>query len=355
MKVTFGYQYADFDPDKILKHDGLVDLDKAIHLFHNYPWEKQFEIISKRLDSNISSSYPTIYFYKSETHFLSISASSEQGFLIHYQMDNKFGELFISNDILERPQGISVETIINDFLCDKLQDFLELTDYDIKPTETVHFELRYSKVKIYRPLLWTLAPFIYLLFDYDPIQIIPVILIMSGIIFIATIPRVHLNYTYWKNDFGQQMTYNPNNRTLMIDQKGKKTEISKTLIKSCDYVHTRPLQRAFKEFSYLRIKTENDTFIVTHLTTNTEELLNLLSINFNDIEVFYPKIDFKIESEKERKKRIDFYEKKRAEFLKTYVNWETKRLEEVISKTDQYADYAISAALEILESRKKTN
>jgi hypothetical protein len=355
MKATVGYQYYDSDPEEIQKKETQIDLDQAVELFSSFPWDEQFAGILKRKESDLSSTSPTLYFFETENRFLSISATDDEGFVVHYREGDRLGELFISNNILEKPEGISVEQFIDDFFNDKVEETLELIEFELEPTKEIRYELDYKKSKLYRPLLFMLIPLIYIFFDsYDPALVLPFILSMSGIIFLFTLPNLLLNFSYWKNDSNQSITYNPTKKLLTIQQNNENYEIPKSEIESVELVHTRLSQRAFQEYSYLRFKSGDSAFALTHLTIDPVEILSTLNINFRDIEVFYPNLSLNAETEKEKQERQNYFEQKREEFQQTYSNWETEKLEEVVSRTDHYADYAISAANEILTKRKSS-
>lgn len=356
MKASFGYQYFDFDPDEIKKQEGHIDLKKAVDLFSTFPWDEQFDKVLKREESGLSSTTPALYFYETKENFLSISALDVEGFFIEYRHANRLGEFFISNNILEKPEGISVEQFIDDFFNHRVEQTLELIEVEHKSKEVIDIKLNYNKVKLYRPLLYSLLPFLNLIFyNYEPREIFPIILIMSGIIFIVTLPNLLLNLKYWKNDSNQVISYDPALKIVTLKRNGKTSEILKSEIEYVDFVHPRLSQKAFSDYSYLRISTKHDAFVVTHLTIHPLELLQILNMNFKDMEVYYPKLKLAFETEKEKKRRKHFYEQKRSEFLQTYSDWESDKLEEVIFKTDHYADYARSAATEILEKRKAVN
>lgn len=355
MKATIGYQYFDSDPEEIHKKETPIDFNQAVELFNSFPWDEQFKGVLKREESDISSTTPTLYLHETEKKFLSISATNDDGFLVHYRDDNRLGELFISNNILEKPEGISVEQFISYFFNSKVEETLELFDFDVEPIKEVRYELTYNKSKLYRPLLFMLIPVVYIFFDsYDPALILPIILSMSGVIFLFTLPSLLLNFSYWKNDSNQVIIYDPTKKLLTIQQSNETYKIPKSNIESVELVHPRTSQRAFQEYSYLRFKSGDLSFAVTHLTIDPSELLSTLNINFRDIEVFYPSLNLNAETEKEKQNRQNRFEQKREEFLQTYSNWQTEKLEEVVAKTDHYADYAVSAANEILTKRKSS-
>lgn len=356
MNTIFGYQYFDSDPDEVEKENNPIDLEKAIDLFNTFPWNEQFKGISKREETNLSSTTPTLYFYEATEKFLSVSALSDDGFLVNYRDDDKFGELFISNNILEKPEGISVEQFIDDFFNHKVEETLELYEFEQGSKEAIHYNLNYNKAKLYRPLLFLLLPYLSVFYDdYDPALFLPFLILMSGFIFISILPNLLLNFKYWKNDKDQTIGYDPIQKILTITRKNETYEIPKSEIESFDLVRPRTSQRAFQDYSYLRLKTSDNTFAVTYLLVDPTELLTLLNVNFRDIEVYYPKLDLNLETGKQKEKRQHLYQQKRTEFLQTYSSWETGKLEEVVAKNDHYADYARSAATEILKKRKAVN
>jgi len=353
MKAIVGYQYYDSDPDEIQRKETPIDAIKAVELFNSYPWDEQFEEILKREELNFSSTAPTLYFFKTEDNFLSISATHDEGFSLRYKENNRYGELFITNNILERPEHISVEKFIHDFFNSKIEETLNLFEFEWEEKKEVRYELDYKKSKLYRPLLYMLIPIVCVFLEnHNSALVLPIILSMSGVIFLFTLPVLTLNFSYWKNDSNQTITYNPSQKLLTVKKNEDSFKIRKSEIEMVELVRTRTSQQAFQEYSYLRFKSGELSFAITHLTVHFSELLSVLDINFRNIEVFYPKLKLNSETEKEKQKRQNRFELKREEFLQTYSNWETEKLEEVVSRTDYYADYAVSAANEILKKRR---
>lgn len=344
MKVTFGYQYADFDPDKVIR-TGYVNENKAVELFENFPWEEQFEIISSREDLNLTSTQPTVYFFISDDIFLSISSSSSKGFYIYYRERNQFGEVYVSNDVLNKPIDISVNQLINYFYAGSINKFLELYDLEESPREALTFNLNYPKYKLFIPLALPIGFFIFSYFianDFIPSLIVGILVLL----FIS--PRLYLNITYWNNDFNQKIIIEPS--AFKVEKTNTSYTILKQEIKSCEYIHTPISQRAFDEFAHLKIRTENHVTIVTHMTVDPSHLLNLLKINYTDSEVYYPSL-FK-PSKKQLDAAKEDYRIRKIEFIKKYTTFETEKLEEIISKNHHYTDFAIDAAKEVLSERK---
>ncbi|UII20511.1 hypothetical protein [Fulvivirga ligni] len=352
MPITFGYQYFNFDPEEINEENGTVDFLKAMDLFNAFPWQDQFEGVLKLIESDRSTTAPTIFFFKTDSNYLSISATDDSGFLVHYRCNLKYGELFISNNILERVHGISVEDCISEFYQGELKNLLKLFPLEDEVTDDIEIRLNYNKLNLYTPLLIMIVPVIYLIVDGSHDFFAPIMfLVMSAILFLAILPKLLLNFKYWKNDSEQVIKYNPKSKVLTIDKKGKTLEFQKSQISQVELVRARTAQRPFELYQYLRFTAGDSVFVVTHFTIDPETLLSILNVNFKETEVFYPKLKFNTVTDKEKRRREHLYDVKRKEFLQTCADWETEKLLTVVKQPDHYADYAVSAATEILERR----
>ena len=166
------------------------------------------------------------------------------------------------------------------------------------------------------------------------------------------LPILYLNYQYWRNDVDQVVAVDSSQGLVEI-QKGTQTfHFSIDEVLACDFVNVRPFQKIHREYAYLRIKTASNTFIITHFTVKPEELLNQLRIPYEDIEVFFPSLDYERLSPKQIEKNQAYFERKKREFFDRYSGFQNTELEEIVKNRGQYADYAVAAAYEILSSRK---
>lgn len=353
MKATAGYQYFDSDPEEIKRDDHLIDFQQAVDLFHSFPWDDQFEAIRKISEENYSHTVPSLYFFEKEDRYLAINASDEEGFLINYIRENQIGELFIPNNVLEKPDDISVVQMIREFFDHTIEDTLELFEVEEATDRIITLELTRDKSKVYQPLWFLLLACItFFIPQADLATMLPVFMIALLLIFLFILPRLILEINYWKNDSQQTIQYDLDSQTLTIRRKDEEFVIPRSEIKSIEWVKTRASQTAFQDFTYLRFKFKDHAFAITGFTINPGEFLQMIRKNFRLIEVSYPKIDLYVMTEKKKAKRQQLHDQKKAEFLQKYAEWEDARLEEVVRKTDHYADYAVAAAREILEKRK---
>lgn len=350
MNVIVGYQYADTSPDEVIKKDGRIGLELALRLFQDFPWEDQFELISKRRANQLTSTFPTIFFYRDEKQFLSISASGIDGFTVHFENGDQYGWVFVSNNVLERPEDIMVEGLITDFFEEKIDEVLEL--FERNPLAIPEpWQLSMKPFRWYRPFLYLLLPLLLIFIRLDQPSVAIQLMIGSwAAILVLIFPRLLLNLSYWKNDKDQIIEYHPNKGTLLITNKNESLEVHKSDIKSVDYVHVRASQRAFNDFCYVRLQLAEREIAVTHLTVDPVIFLNLLEVNYHDEEIFFPSLNIHISS----KNSEESNEQKREEFLARYADWDAEQLKEVVSKEDYYTALARSAASEILDQRSQT-
>ena len=355
MDITYGYQFFDFDPEHVEMLKGHVDFEKAIYLFHNFPWDEQFRKLAVREESNSSSLFPGIYFYKTKSHYLVVKARTNDAFIIYYEKDNLWGELYISNSFVDKPADLSVEAVIASFFNSKLHEILNLfPKEEVEDEGKQHFKIRKTKEQLYRPLLFLFIPFIVLFFGPTSGGTVFIFFLGEIAALFLIVPDLYLNWRYWQNDQNQTIEINSSTKRIRLVKGGAVTEFSKNEIESCDLVRVRSSQRAWNDYGYLRLKTANNTFIITHFTAAPEELLYYLQIHFKKCVVFFPAPNFKIVSAKEKQKMQERLDKKKEEFLEIYQHYDSSKLEGIVKNQGEYATYAISAAKEILAKRSSS-
>ncbi|GAB3196009.1 hypothetical protein ABID22_001688 [Pontibacter aydingkolensis] len=212
------------------------------------------------------------------------------------------------------------------------------------------YRIKYGKSILFKPLLFLLImPLLSWLIWSDRLDSIAIVATLA---LAYILPILYLNYQYWRNDVDQVVAVDSSQGLVEI-QKGTQTFLfSIDEVVACDSVNVRPFQKIHREYSYLRIKTASDTFIITHFTIKPEELLSQLRIPYEDIEVFFPSLDYERLSPKQVKKNQAYVERKKREFFDRYSGFQNIELEEIVKNRGQYADYAVAAAYEILSSRK---
>ena len=359
MKVTIGYQYADSDPDEIIKQDGSVEFTEAIDLFHQFPWDQQFEKVARREDENWSYNWPSFYLHKQENHFLEISAKSNDGFSVYYRKENLFGTLFITNDISHLPSNVSVEEFIVFFYENKLEETLEIfdeNDPDADTWESNETQPEIKKKDVFRSLYYLLIPLsltIYFPLGLDLLNLFLTILGIEFVILLVIFPHFYLKWTYWKNHQDLHLQYNTRKKILTVVRAGIKTEIPKHDIIKCEWVRSTEGRGRFQEYSYLKLITGTDSFYITNFTAYHSDLISLLQIHFQTIEVAYPKIPRK--PLKNDIPDTKFHSDKYNEFLVTYASLNDDELKEIIRNDHYYAGYARQAAEELLRRKNLQN
>ena len=356
MSFTFGYQYVDDNPDIIHKHQGLINLEKAISLFESFPWEEQLEKVEIREQNKLSSIYPRVYFYNNRGEYLSIYTNNLDGFIVNYDNNDAYNETYIPNDVTQKPMDVTVERVIELFFKDTLDELLVLYPKNkvLENQDILKFEFGKSKQSLFSPLLFLLIPLFIVILENPSSEKTLNFLIYSELLLLLFLsPLLILNYQYWKNDKKQIVEVDQKNKHIKIVKNNRSILIHRNQVISCDFIHTSPTKRLLREYRYLRIKTSTDTFIITHLTVDPEIVINALSIHYKEEEVFYPNIVRKISSEKQESRIKEGFIKNKKEFLERFSEYENEQLYQIINNPDTYADYAIAAANEILKERKK--
>lgn len=212
------------------------------------------------------------------------------------------------------------------------------------------YRIRYGKSILFKPLLFIpiMTILSWLLWPDKPDSII----IMATLALAYILPILYLNYQYWSNDVDQIVVVDTSQGVVEIIKRTHTFQFFIDDVVACDFVNVRPFQKILREHAYLRIKTAGDTFIITHLTVKPEELLGQLRIPYEDIEVFFPSLDYERISPKQKEKNQAYFEKKKGEFLDRYSELQSIELEEIVKNRGRYADYAVAAAYEVLKNRK---
>ena len=352
MKITFGYQLSDFDPEISEKKELDLDAKDAVELYKNFSWDEEFETLAERVENGLQHTMPSIQFFKSDKEFLSISASSHSHYEILYLKDEQLKNVTIAENEIEPTKTQSVELFITAFFENRLSEVLNYNQLGLDETTPIELKINYKQSKLYRPFLLLAIPAIMLFLKGVDAQLGFVFFFgMTSLIFIALIPRLLLNRAYWNNDVGQVFRFDPKTKMVTMVKNQVSISFPKSEIQDCEHVISRS---SVSDFEYLKFRWNEHHFVVTFLTLEPTLLLKILNIPFEKYEMIYPKLITSNQAEKERKRQQSSYEKSLSEFLTTYEAWENEKLEEVISKPDYYANYAVEAAKQIIEKRKSS-
>lgn len=213
------------------------------------------------------------------------------------------------------------------------------------------YKIKYGKSILFKPLLFLLIMPILSWFmwpngTWD-------LFVMTGAVVLAyLLPILYFNYQYWRNDVDQTVTVDLKDKTVEITKGSATAAFSVKEVVTCDFINVRPGTVVCRDHAYLRIKTSDDTFVITHLTVRPEILLDELGLPYNDVVVFIPSLDYEMISLRQQAKNQVYFEKRKKEFLDRYSSSEDRELEEVIKDRGRYADYAVAAAIEVVSSRR---
>ena len=105
MNFTCNIRKVDFYIDEI-EELGTVDLDQAILIFLEFPFEAQLQE-AKELEA--LGCPPTVTFLSSDGEELSIWTVNDEGFSLFYDNGTQISNFYISNNIEKNPDGLLVE------------------------------------------------------------------------------------------------------------------------------------------------------------------------------------------------------------------------------------------------------
>lgn len=213
------------------------------------------------------------------------------------------------------------------------------------------YKIKYGKSILFQPLLFLLVMPILFWFMW-PNGTWDLFVLMGAVMLAYLLPILYFNYQYWRNDVDQTVTVDLKNKTVEITKGSTTTAFSVKEVVACDFINVRPGTIVCRDHAYLRIKTSEDTFVITHLTVRPEILLDELGLPYNDVVVFFPSLVYEKINPKQQAKNQVYFEKKKKEFLDRYSSSEDRELEEVINDRGKYADYAVAAATEVISSRR---
>jgi hypothetical protein len=362
MTFTYSVQWAQNRPDEV-QTKGEVTLETAIDYFQQFPWTEQAEIVVQRTNDSITSTPPTLIFTNAKNEHLAIYPANGNGFHVSYETATHFSDIYISNDFTKNPEGNTVEALIEYFFNDCIASTLILSE---KPTENFE-EMPFKsylfnsqstkKTKYLWPLVLSiglLVVFLYFLVDYSVYHgtIIGNGFYLLATPFIISLPTIFLYIHYFLADKYKTLEINTRSEQIIITDRKKTVHIHRKDIQECTVIFVANRRLFWSDFQYLRIKINDTTsFIITCLIADPEEIIGLLKVNYKKTNVFLPVLSKGTLTEKEMVQRKERFQKQKDEFLKVFGSYETGRLQSIADNPDQYAEYAIAAAKELLQKR----
>lgn len=353
MRLELELQYAEFHPDQVEKV-GQVDLDQALKIIHSYPWDREFEKIEERTMEDLTSTVPNVSIKNKDKEILIISARDKNNFIVEVLTPTHRGEKIIPINSFDNKQGLTTEDIVTKFYEGTIKKILKL-----KPlTPTVTNDTGVYKLAEYPLFVSGLTAgilILILIFDFWAngltSKALPAVYFVGVIILFISAQGI-VTVQYILNDWGKEVSFD--NEGLIIKQKGNEVKIKKSDIEQIAVVENDG-SKYLRYYKYARIKTKDGkAFIVTSFIMEPMHIVNKLKVNHKEDSVFFlPTIRLDIQSEKEKQKIKRDKEKKKTEFLENFKDYEDSKLRQIIGDKKSYADYAVEAATEILERRKK--
>lgn len=338
-------------------------LETAINSFQEFPWKEQLKIAAKRAENGITSSSPELIYANEKNEKLIVSASKRDGFHVFYETQIHTSEIFVSHDFIKNPSGLAVEEVIKWFFDNRMNAIPMIANNSSEDmgqsAVLIHFfDIRSSgKGKFLRPLLMIAAIicFCLVLIVYQSVQygvIVKNIYFVFCLPLLMALPVAFLHIHYFFADRDKKIEVDATTERIIIIDKGETVVVNKKDILECAIVFNPNGRAWWSDYSYVRIKiSESKSFVITSLIIDPYEFVELLQVNYKENEVFFPVITYKTLTEKEIDKRKESYEEQKKEFLEEFSRCETKKLKVIIEKPDEYADYAVAAAKEIIKGR----
>lgn len=355
MIFSYSIQWASNHPDEA-EEKGEITLEKAIDFFQVFPWADQLQIYNKLSENNYHSACPSLNFCNTKQEKLVIIAL-KQGFHVLYESPVYTSEIYVADDYLFNPEGITVEEIIELFFTNKIENITKLTPKEDNSSSLNHsFDISStSKITFLRPCIiaFGFSFLTSLLFiNHDPSVSSSLILLIFLLPLPISLVVIGFYFHYFFTDRYKKIIVKPETKQLFILNNGKTNIIHKKDIQEYSIVFTNNPRIPWSSFRYARIKTiNNESFIVTCLLVDPMELNNLLKIAYKKDQHLFPIIVSKTLSSKEIEKRKKRYESQKQEFIEQLFPVESDRLNKIIQNPIKYADYAVEAAKDVLQKR----
>ena len=346
-------QYAEFHPDQVEKI-GEVDLEQALKIIHSYPWDREFDKIKKRTKERLTSTVPNVSIKNPDKEILIVSARDQNNFIVEVLTPTHRGEQIIPINSFDNKRGLTTEAIVTKFYDGTIKKIIKLKPLTLPTTNDIGV-YKLAEYPLFVSGFTAGILILILIFDFwangFTSKALPAIYFV-GLIILLIGSQAIVTVQYILNDWGKEVSFD--NDGLIIKQKGKEVKINKSEITQIAVIENDG-SKYLRSYKYARIKTKDGkAFIVTSFIMEPMDIVNKLKVNHKEESVFFlPTIKLDIQSEKEKQKIKREREKKRMEFLENFKDYEESKLRQIIGNKKNYADYAVEAAIEILESRKK--
>lgn len=285
MKFTCEIQKVDFFIDQT-EEKGQVNLDQAIEIFQNFPFDEQLKEARER---ELTSCLPTVSFKSEDRKTLGIWAEDDKGFFIHYDNGNQFSDFFISNDFEQNPQGLAVEEFIELFFQENIESELCLINKveETKPkNHAVNSNLiafSFSDTKKIKFYLWTFPylAFALFLFKVDAGNNFVIGWGIHLFFSIFYLPSTLLHLSYWLKNDGAIVTIDTKGKILAYEKNGQEVKFNRNDIYNCVITEPRSYKAPWNSYRYIWfVLKDKRQIVITNFITEPENIISSLKPNF---------------------------------------------------------------------------
>jgi hypothetical protein len=293
MTFTCNIQKVDFFIDQI-EEKGQVNLDQAIDIFQNFPFDDQLKEASKR---ELMSSLPTVTFKSEDGSTLSIWAENDKGFSFHYDNGKQCSNFYLSNNFEENPQGIAAEEFIELFFKKTIEQELDLIEIEEennededeipethkKASKSNIVTFSFSDTVKYKLYLWTL-PWLglaLLLFKVDAEHNFEMGWGAHLLFAFFWLPSTIIHLSYWLRNNGAVVSINTSTKTITYEKDGQQIKFTRNDIHHCEINETRSYNAAWINYRYIWfVLKDKRQVVITNFITEPENIIDALKPHF---------------------------------------------------------------------------
>ena len=293
MNFTYNIQKNDFLTDEA-EEKGEIDFHSAIDVFQNFLFETQLEIAAQ---TESASYYPTITFKSDSANQLSIKADSLRGFDMNYDNGSKMAEWFLSNDMNQNIEGLTVEYFIELFFKEKIENQLNLQPKNINseitdqsPDNIISYTFSPSLINLIDFLLGVGGGLFatWLAAETLTKDINPTIWIVQVLLFILWFPRIFFGITYFLHDRRVKVTIDSETNVINYEKDGDQVTFNRNDIKEC-FILRPPNWGSTIWYSYIHIVLKDDKqVVITNFISKPEKIAEILKLHCKCINSSFP-------------------------------------------------------------------
>jgi hypothetical protein len=291
MKFTCYIQKVDFFIDQ-MEDKGEVNLEKAIEIFQNFPFDLQLKEARNR---ELTYRFPTVFFKSSDGKGLGIWKVDFDGFYIYYDNNNQVLNFFLSNNFEKNPKGLLVEEFIEYFFHQVIEDKLSLVNTVIVEKEKTFEEkvlsFSFNASENFKSYFWTLPILIIYIFlsIADAMTKFDMSWTFHLLFIFMWLPTTLMHISYWLINYNAIVTIDSEEKTLTFKNDNKHVSFKREDIHYCELVEVDTVRIPWKFYRYLLFELKDKRkIIITSFITEPENILNALKPNYKVVTKFLP-------------------------------------------------------------------